>query len=388
MADLWWGRRTNLDDAQKDAIKLPLNENHLVTGPPGSGKTNLLLLRALNLQLLQKSDYQILVFTKALKSFVGSGAGRYSVPPSRVLTSMKFLDGVRYSLGIAPPPSGLSFEEHRKALAASVRSHVIAHKTGFQCDHLLIDEAQDYTKEEIEAFFTLAKRVYAVGDDRQRLYTKDADSGMALLRAKAKTTPLPWHYRNGLAICRLADRLAEKWGPAMSNLTKTSRYDEVAHPSDVRVYPCSSFREEVRLALQNLDAQAEVYPKEDLALLVPKNTSLAALGEALDEQDRPYRNLGEDWDAQLALGPQLWIGTVHNAKGCEFRAVHVLNSEGFRGMPNTRQMAYTAATRARTILCWYHSADMPAFLASSLNDEPEKARDMTVEQMLNDLEDV
>lgn len=38
---LWWARRDQLDLRQVDLIEnLLLQQNHLVLGPPGSGKTN------------------------------------------------------------------------------------------------------------------------------------------------------------------------------------------------------------------------------------------------------------------------------------------------------------------------------------------------------------
>lgn len=42
----WWLDITDLDDDQKSVIELPPTGNHLIIGPPGSGKTNLLLIRA------------------------------------------------------------------------------------------------------------------------------------------------------------------------------------------------------------------------------------------------------------------------------------------------------------------------------------------------------
>ena len=44
---LWWAKKEQLDPHQVKLIEdLPLDGNHLVVGPPGSGKTNILLRRA------------------------------------------------------------------------------------------------------------------------------------------------------------------------------------------------------------------------------------------------------------------------------------------------------------------------------------------------------
>jgi superfamily I DNA and RNA helicase len=46
MNETWWLGEDQLDDDQKKIIALKLKGSHVITGPPGSGKTNLLLLRA------------------------------------------------------------------------------------------------------------------------------------------------------------------------------------------------------------------------------------------------------------------------------------------------------------------------------------------------------
>ena len=42
MNDTWWVKQSQLDDDQKKVFTLPIDKDHLVKGPPGSGKTNLL----------------------------------------------------------------------------------------------------------------------------------------------------------------------------------------------------------------------------------------------------------------------------------------------------------------------------------------------------------
>jgi superfamily I DNA/RNA helicase len=44
--DAWWRELQELREEQRDVIALPPEGSFLVNGPPGSGKTNLLLLRA------------------------------------------------------------------------------------------------------------------------------------------------------------------------------------------------------------------------------------------------------------------------------------------------------------------------------------------------------
>ena len=57
MKDTWWIKPEQLDPAQREVIGLSRKQSHLVLGPPGSGKTNLLLLRAKHLWLAGERDF-------------------------------------------------------------------------------------------------------------------------------------------------------------------------------------------------------------------------------------------------------------------------------------------------------------------------------------------
>lgn len=46
MSSTWWVGEEELLPEQEDVLSIDLDKSILVSGPPGSGKTNLLLLRA------------------------------------------------------------------------------------------------------------------------------------------------------------------------------------------------------------------------------------------------------------------------------------------------------------------------------------------------------
>src|SRR5690349_13027729 len=90
MNDTWWVKLGQLDDDQKRIIPLALNEDHLVVGPPGSGKTNLLLLRANYVVRAGQPNILLLVFTRTLQEFLATGAAQYAFAPSRIKTTRKW----------------------------------------------------------------------------------------------------------------------------------------------------------------------------------------------------------------------------------------------------------------------------------------------------------
>jgi superfamily I DNA and RNA helicase len=91
MKETWWVRPDQLDEDQKRIITLPIDKDYLITGPPGSGKTNLLLLRANFLVKSGLPDIVILVFTRTLKEFISTGASQYSLASDKILTSLRKL---------------------------------------------------------------------------------------------------------------------------------------------------------------------------------------------------------------------------------------------------------------------------------------------------------
>lgn len=83
----------------------------------------------------------------------------------------------------------------------------------------MLDEAQDYTAEEIRLFRGLTEVLVATADQRQRIY--DVQDSSAVLKDCVDTVhELKYHFRNGLEICRLADGL-HKGSPAMCRCSST-----------------------------------------------------------------------------------------------------------------------------------------------------------------------
>lgn len=63
-----------MDQAQRDFIGLPIEGRYFISGPPGSGKTNLLLLRAEVTIGSGERDILFITYTRSLADFIRSGA--------------------------------------------------------------------------------------------------------------------------------------------------------------------------------------------------------------------------------------------------------------------------------------------------------------------------
>ena len=171
MSGTWWVDQNELDDDQRKIISLPIDDQVLVTGPPGSGKTNLLLLRANYLHLAGKRNIAVVVFTRSLREFIARGAAQYDFPTSKIMTCRQWqVDLLRQYGGSVPNATG-NFEADRTAFVTATTDLANTLKlSNVFPDAILLDEGQDYTPDEIRLFERLTERLCCVADERQKIY--------------------------------------------------------------------------------------------------------------------------------------------------------------------------------------------------------------------------
>ncbi len=282
MNETWWIEEDQLSEEQSSVIDLPIGKSYLVFGPPGSGKSNLLLLRANYLYLAKHTNIQIVVFTRTLQEFMASGGQQYDFPGTKVRTSTKFYQDLlfKYGKNIELPDS---FEERRKVLLGAVSALIEAKHLKEVYDTILLDEAQDYLPEEIFVFRRLCKHLFATADSRQKIYKGD-DAIAALSKSVDKEFNLELHYRIGLNICKVADALMKDSGDYVS-LEPGCQYDEVSDPSNVDAFECANLGEQGEKILDSLRTQLKTYPDELLGVVCPTHSALDEIRAVIASSD-------------------------------------------------------------------------------------------------------
>lgn len=361
MIGAWWIGESDLDGDQKKVIELPLEGRFLVKGPAGSGKTNMLLLRANYLYKSGLANLSVIVFTRSLKGFLNSGAHQYAFPAERIYTFVSFLVRFLSEKGVKYTPSG-NFEEDRRFLTQET-SRLLEQAEGFEFDALLVDESQDYFPEEIALFGKLAEHLFFVADSCQKIYSGE-DAISPIEQLVHEVIDLKFHYRNGRKICNFADDLM-KGSNGYQPRSGTSQYDESRRPSNVEIIPGIPLPEQVLLTIKSLENQLRTYPGESLAILCPRREELEAVSGLIKASSLSGLCTFSSTDESIEFSDSkpIIVCTTHASKGLEFTCVHILGAEFFSKFRDLqKKLAYTAITRSKTSLSIYHEHVLPRSL--------------------------
>lgn len=374
---LWWVQKEQLDKHQLDLIEnLSLQERFLILGPPGSGKTNVLLRRAQFVRGQAMPNVLVLTFTRPLTEFVKTGCydNRGQIfPPSCVTTIESWLRLLYSQHGEAlPRPTG-DLMDWKKQLAAGALTFKAQARIPTY-DALFIDEAQDLLPEEVEVIAQWSPVLFFVGDDRQRIY--DRTDGLRAVRqliAPSQERLLPVHYRVAPDICRVADRILLPHGG--NSLESTSQY-EGPLPARVTMQPQPlSKARQLEVAAQMLEQQIRVYADrikegDRLGVIVALKSDRTLVHNYFETRNalkgkskviRAKDDSDEVYDPSFDSDAPICILTVKGCKGLEFRAVHWLFSEESSHFHNPEHY-YTVVTRAKTSLDVYYTNSLPQVL--------------------------
>lgn len=235
------------------------------------------------------------------------------------------------------------------------------------CDVILLDEAQDYSAEEITLLRKFTDRIFSVGDPNQRISEKQGalDQIVALGAVESVLTS---HYRNGIKICRVADGIKNLIDDA-NGLEATSNYDESKFPSTVDVFDNLELSEQVQAAMPRVETQLQAYPGEMIGIVCPKTNDLDEvfkLMKAAPFADELHLQKSGAYSA-FSSNRRVVLSTIMGAKGLEYRAVHILAADKLKHFKTQRNLTYTAVTRTKTSLSVYSKGSLAGYFEKGLS---------------------
>ena len=265
--ETWWRQVSDLDDHQKKVVGLPADGSFLVVGPPGSGKTNLLLLRSNYLSRTEHPNLTVIVFNQTLRNFIRAGAEQYTFDPDRVQTIGQLFNSLLEEAGSANDFEG-EFSKVRKARVTAVKE-LIGSNPEPVFDTILVDEAQDYLMEELDVVRSLCHDLFLVADSRQQIYGGSVQFG-DLEKLVSESHTLPHHYRSGQPICQIADGIGSRFvGRPYEPILPTCNYRK-DRPTPTADLVSGSLKEQCENIAERLRVQLRAYSDEMLAVITPR----------------------------------------------------------------------------------------------------------------------
>ena len=383
---LWWVQKDDLDTDQLALIEeLPLQENCLILGPPGSGKTNVLLRRAQFVRSQDITRVLVLGFTRSLTEFTKTGClnfrGQELFPRECVVTIEEWIRSLyeRHSVSL-PNNDGDDLVTRKRRLAAGALGFLNRNYLP-KYDILFVDESQDLLTEEVNLMRQWSPVLCFVGDDRQKIHSQ-TDGLDTVRRVKPlKVYTLKFHYRLAPEICRVADRILVPQGGG--KLEDTSHYDG-PRPGTVEMHGPRGRVEQMRFAASKLRQQIRVYADliergDKLGIIVGRKESRDEVHEYIENDPnlsglskiiRARKGNRDHYDPSIDPKVQICILTVKGCKGLEFRAVHWLFCDELQHHQSNEDY-YTVVTRAKTSIDFYFENNLPQPLTEAYS-EPVK----------------
>lgn len=324
---------SELDDYQVKVINKKTDNSYIVKGCAGSGKSILALWKAKQIQDEHRGSYMYIVFTKALMQYMADGIKEVGI-------SQRNVDYHWHWVNRAGCPSA---------------------------DYIIVDEAQDFSKEDIELFKSKARKALLLyGDSAQQLYTFIQDKKTVSMEdiqyfTKFPVEQLVFNHRLPKKIARVAqyinsenDELEERCTVEGTEKPKILEYPTVEKQYDAIIE-----------LIQNKHM-------EDVGILFRQNDEV---GEAYNYFQEHGLNVEAKFGKHMDLdftsdNPKLM--TYHSSKGLQFENVFLPDCTVEDD--DNRNPLYVAVTRTYQSLYILHSGN----LSSLFDDVPRDLYDTSL----------
>lgn len=317
---------SELDEYQVQVIQRRTDKSFIVKGCAGSGKSILALWKVKQIQEQNMGSFYFILFTKTLKQYMQDGIDSIGLRSDRVVYKYQW-------------------ENHLGAPKA---------------DYIVVDEAQDFTSDDIELFKSKAnKALILYGDSAQQIYSFRNPKPISIEQIAAQTgfssEQLVYNHRLPKKIARLAEKI-------------TNSDDEL----ELR---CKNEGIELPKIIEYTNLKAQY----DSIIEIIKNRQLDDVGVFLrnnidvEHAANYFQSKGIDVEAKVNSNMDLnfnskkpKITTYHSSKGLQFETVFMPNCNTLDA--DDRSLIYVALTRSYQSLFIMHSNNLSPLFNKIPND--------------------
>lgn len=324
---------SKLDDYQVKVINKKTDNSYIVKGCAGSGKSILALWKAKQIQEGGKGSYLYVVYTKALRQYMSDGIKQIGLRESNVVNFDACFQWGRNNYG-----------ELQRGVW----------KKG-SYDYVIVDEAQDFSRDDIELLKSKARKALLVyGDTAQQLYKFLKDKQTVSMEdiqyfTKFPVEQLVFNHRLPKKIARVAQYLNSESDELEERCT-----EEGTEKPKILEY---NTKQEQFAAIANLIKNKGM---EDVGILFRNNKEIDEAydyftNKGIEVEAKSYRHKDElDFTSD---NPKLM--TYHSSKGLQFENVFIpeCTAEG----ADDRNPLYVAITRTYRSLYIMHSGNLSCF---------------------------
>lgn len=347
---------------QQRMVRLSPDQNRLITGPPGSGKSQILVHRARFLMdrfQIGPQSFRVFLFTRVLRDYIQSGLDDVGLPPQSVTTFDGFCsqfhkDHISKKLPTAGK-SGTDFAEVRSRVLDFVEQNSKFHNL---YRFILVDEGQDLTEEAHAILYYLGEHVTVFADEQQKVFEEGADlqSVRQIYSIQGEGHSLLGAFRNSPEVAQLASYFIKDQTSRQKYLNMTSTGVKVR---ELPLYFVAADHEQEMQRLAGVIMQRQAL-NERVVVILPQNRLVHGYAQGLIERGVQVERalpVGGDADFHGEL-PKLC--TYHSVKGLTFDSAllprlqssyvrkfesGLLETMLFTGMTRATHWVYLSSTR-------------------------------------------
>lgn len=355
------------DGTQEEINEAAFDQNWIVYGPAGTGKTIIALARLQRLcRLLPKEDHILISKSKLLNRWVELSAERMGLG-ARVHTFDQYVwNKVKSYLGGDPDKvnPGSSWSEIDWDLTVPRLQEAFRRNPNMQKFSLILDEAQDVRPGFFEACKIMCTRVFILMDENQKT-DFFADTKRNLIASTLEIDErhqkyLGINYRNPEAIKSLSELFFDGDESELAALAPEDVRPILEGPPTIRYLSFSDSTAQTD-QVRHVLGYCRDRPQTTVCVVAPTSDLVAPIARALNEglSGFPILNNVEKWKVRTYVpqkfmpcnldlcAPGIVVSTALNLKGSEYSAVFLTQWENSQ---DKEPAIYTVVTRAKTRL--------------------------------------